>query len=212
MTLLPERPEFVRRNLLSTFGSYTSKSSGNLTSGLESNFRLPVPEMTSLTVTASLVLTFVLLIEEVILNSPTPPEKSAGLPCWQGFYVNRQLRSQNCLLNFYVIASSIEKCLERISNLCSLCNGSVKACSINRQLTGLLWEQHKLTIDCRLIISTFIMLQSPSSVIRKFHFLRMESFEVGQTSHCQTYASPPRYISCMSIGMLLVHTPSSYWQ
>ena len=28
---------------------------------------------------------FVLLIEEVILNSPTPPEKSAGLPAGKGF-------------------------------------------------------------------------------------------------------------------------------
>lgn len=107
MTLLPERPEFVRRNLLSTFGSYTSKSSGNLTSGLESNFRLPVPEMTSLTVTASLVLTFVLLIEEVILNSPTPPEnRLAYLPA----RALRQLSVAESKLsfNFYVIASSIE--------------------------------------------------------------------------------------------------------
>ena len=106
--------------------------------------------------------------------------KIGWLTCRQGLYVNCQLRSQNCLFNFYVIASSIEKCLERISNLCSLCNGSIKACSINCQLTGLLREQHKLTIDCRLIISTFIMLQSPSSVIRQFYFLRMESFEVRQ--------------------------------
>ena len=106
--------------------------------------------------------------------------KIGWLTCRQGLYVNCQLRSQNSLFHLYVIASSIEKRLERIGYLCSLGYRSVKTCCINCQFTGLLREQHKLTIDCRLIISTFIMLQSPSSVIRQFYFLRMESFEVGQ--------------------------------
>ena len=66
-------------------GSYTSKSSGNLISGLEINFRLPVPDITNLIVIASLVFSSLLLIDEEILNSPTPPEKSAGLPAGSGF-------------------------------------------------------------------------------------------------------------------------------
>ena len=85
ITLLPESPALVSLNLLSTLGSYTSKSSGNFTSGSPINFKLPVPEMTSLIVTASFVFTLVLLMEEEMLNSPTPPEKSAGLSPGKGF-------------------------------------------------------------------------------------------------------------------------------
>ena len=38
-----------------------------------------MPEITNFTVIASLVLTLDVLIDEVILNSPTPPEKLVGL-------------------------------------------------------------------------------------------------------------------------------------
>jgi hypothetical protein len=69
---------------LSTLGSYTSKSSGNFISGLEINFKFPVPEITSLIVIASLVFNSLLLIDEEIVNSPTPPEKSDGLPAGSG--------------------------------------------------------------------------------------------------------------------------------
>jgi len=84
ITLLPESPSWVKRTLLSIFGSYTSKSSGNFISGLAINFKLPVPEITSFTVIASFVFTSLELIEEVMLNSPTPPEKLAGLPAGNG--------------------------------------------------------------------------------------------------------------------------------
>ena len=67
-------------------GSYTSKSSGNFNFRYyEINFRLPVPDITNLIVIASLVFSSLLLIDEEILNSPTPPEKSVGLPAGSGF-------------------------------------------------------------------------------------------------------------------------------
>ena len=53
-------------------------------SGLEISFRLPVPEITNLIVIASFVFNSLLLIEEEMLNSPTPPKKFVGLPAGSG--------------------------------------------------------------------------------------------------------------------------------
>ena len=85
ITLLPDKPSRVNVNLLSIFGSYTSKSLGKATSGVLTNFKLPVPDMISFMVTASLVFSSFVLIDELIVNSPTPPEKSAGLPLANAF-------------------------------------------------------------------------------------------------------------------------------
>ena len=85
ITLLPDKPSRVNVNLLSILGSYTSKSFGKATSGVLTNFKLPVPEMTNLMVTASFVFSSFVLIDELIVNSPTPPEKLAGLPSGNTF-------------------------------------------------------------------------------------------------------------------------------
>ena len=68
ITLLPDKPSRVNVNLLSILGSYTSKSFGKATSGVLTNFKLPVPEMTNLMVTASFVFSSFVLIDELIVK------------------------------------------------------------------------------------------------------------------------------------------------
>ena len=68
MVLEPLTPALVTSKLLDTLGSYTSKSSGNFTSGVPISFRLPEPAMASFSVTASLVFTSLALMEEVRVN------------------------------------------------------------------------------------------------------------------------------------------------
>ena len=112
-------PSRVNLTWLSTLGSYTSKSSGNLISGLEINFRLPVPDITSLIVIASLVFSSLLLIEEDILNSPTPPEKSAGLPVGSGLTFIAILGVEI----FFLISMTLLPPLKKASKGSSDCTG-----------------------------------------------------------------------------------------
>lgn len=79
ITLLPESPSWSNELTVHLRFIYI-KILREFYFRLAINFKLPVPEITSFTVIASFVFTSLELIEEVMLNSPTPPEKLAGLP------------------------------------------------------------------------------------------------------------------------------------
>ena len=73
MVFVPVTPDGVFLKLLTTLGSYSSKSDGKSTLGVFNNFMFPVPEMVTVSVTASLALTEFLLMSELMLKRPTAP-------------------------------------------------------------------------------------------------------------------------------------------
>ena len=79
IVFVPDTPDVVLVNELVTFGSYVSKSGGNLSSGFFTIFILPLPEIVTVIVTASLAFNSEALIFDFTEKEPTPPEKLVGL-------------------------------------------------------------------------------------------------------------------------------------
>ena len=70
--------------------------------------------MTNLMVTASFVFSSFVLIDELIVNSPTPPEKLIGLPSGNAFTLMVSLGVTIVFLYFHIVTSTIKESIKRI--------------------------------------------------------------------------------------------------
>jgi hypothetical protein len=76
---------YEQEAILLTYKVYTLVNLRQLRGDMPKLTNIYVPEMTNLMVTASFVFSSFVLIDELIVNSPTPPEKLAGLPSGNAF-------------------------------------------------------------------------------------------------------------------------------
>ena len=65
-------------------------------------------------------------MEELIVNSPTPPEKLAGFPVGKFFYIDNQFGSYDVFVYLYIVTSTIEEGIEWIIRSYSLCDCTLK--------------------------------------------------------------------------------------